>query len=222
MTSPNDRVTVDGQTLTRRVWALIADASAAVGLSEPVAVGQGGYKGGGGASASAGTHDGGDVFDLRISRIPESKWVPLNTELRKRNVCAWVRSPEYGWTSTGPHLHGVVRDSHDPLSPGARKQVENYDDGLNGLANEARDPFPRPAQHPYVMGAAPATDDKEDDDMPLIVQNGRSKFRLITGDRLVAVSPEFAQAAKAAGVKIVPISDTDLTNLTAALGPEVG
>jgi hypothetical protein len=149
MADPNARVTRGGQVLTARVWSLIADAGREAGVS-PVVV-QGGYKGGGGANASAGTHDAGDVFDLRVRDLPNSQRVALAVALRRRNVCAWVRSPEYGWTKTAPHLHGVVRDSHDALSPGARAQVAQYDRGLNGLASRGPDPHPRPSQAPYVM-----------------------------------------------------------------------
>lgn len=149
-TSPNTKVQRNGQTLTRRAWDLIADAARAAGLDpDDIYVGQGGFKGGGGASASAGTHDGGDVFDIRLRNLPHSKWVTFNTELRRRNVCAWVRSADYGWTSTGPHIHGVLRDSYYPLSSGAKQQVRDYDNGRNGLASGRPDPFPRPKQYPY-------------------------------------------------------------------------
>jgi hypothetical protein len=214
---PHDKVTHGGQTLTRRVWALIADASQAIGLDEPVEVGQGGFKGGGGASASAGTHDEGDVYDLRISQIPERLWVPLAVELRKRNACAWVRSPEYGWTSTGPHLHAVQRDSHYPLSRGARQQIENYDDGLNGLANGARDPHPRPEQHPFVMGAPPAPIQMEDDEM-IILKKGASQFRLLSGGRMAGISEAAAENLHRAGVKIVGIPNDDWPALERAFG----
>ena len=149
MSDLDTRETHGGQTLTKRVWLLIDDAARAVGLTG-VRVGQGGYKAGSGAGASAGTHDVGDVFDLSVRNVPADKQIPLVVELRKRNVCAWLRAPAYGWTQTGPHIHGVVRDSADGLSGGARQQVAAYDNGRNGLANNARDPFPRPAQQHWT------------------------------------------------------------------------
>lgn len=157
MTSPDDLLSRNGQLLTRRVWAMLDAVADETGLT--VYVGQGGHKlrQGGGAGASAGTHDIGDVFDISLSRVPESSWVRLNTALRRWNACAWVRSPAYGWTSTGPHIHGVMRDSAHGLSTGARDQVRAYDAGKNGLKNGAPDPFPRPTQQHYP----PAGEDPE-------------------------------------------------------------
>lgn len=148
MLDTNDRVTVGGQTLTARVWSLVAAAAGEAGIPTPVVV-QGGYKGGsGGAAASAGTHDQGDVFDLRTRDLTTIQITRLVLALRRRDVCAWHRPATKSW---GPHIHGVVRDSHDGLSPAARQQVRDYDAGRNGLANDGADPHPRPTQHPYVQ-----------------------------------------------------------------------
>lgn len=149
MVNPNEKIVRNGQTLTARVWSLLDSLSEKYGV--PMEVGQGGFKGSGGADASSGTHGGGDVFDLRVKLFPEKLWVPVNTDLRRNNGCAWVRSPAYGWTLTGSHIHCVMRDSYYPLSPGAKQQVASYDRGHNGLAGDAADPFPRPVQRPYVM-----------------------------------------------------------------------
>jgi len=149
-----------GQRLSTRAWALIEDAAQAVGIQPGVVyVSQGGYKGGTGAGASAGTHDKGDVFDLRIWNLPASVIEPLVVELRRRNGCAWLRDPQHGpWTSTGPHIHCVLRDSADGLSDGAKQQVRDYDDGLNGLANRQRDYHPRPPQSHWEADDMPLTD----------------------------------------------------------------
>ena len=156
MAGPNVKVTRNGQTLTQRVWDLLADVSREVGC--PVEVAQGGFKAGIGAGASAGTHDGGDVVDVRVANVPDHLRIPLVVALRKRNGCAWLRAPQYGWTSTGPHIHCVFRDSFYPLSGGARQQVDSYDRGRNGLANDGPDPFPRPVQHHWtapIIGPKP-------------------------------------------------------------------
>lgn len=142
------RVTVGAVTLSRRVWALIADARKGAGLKPDQArVVQGSFHGG--VSASAGTHDGGGAFDLSISGLNRSQQVGLVVELRRRNVCAWLRTKDLGWNGD-PHIHGIVRDEPG-LSPAASKQVRNYDAGNNSLAGASRqrDTLPRPAQHAF-------------------------------------------------------------------------
>lgn len=208
--TPNDKVTTSsGTRLTRRAWASIEDAFSEVGLGfDPDEnVGQGGFRQeqGGGASASAGTHDVGDVADIRTRVIPSSKVIPLVIALRKRNWCAWPRTPEYGWT--GPeHIHAVLRDSHYGLSDGAWSQVDAYDRHTNGLANDAHDPLPHPVQHPFVMDQPPIT--VEDDDMPIILVKGRQK-RLLSGNVLVNISDAAAVNLTKAGVKTAGIPLTD-------------
>jgi hypothetical protein len=151
VTSPTDRLTVDGQTLTRRVWGLIADARAAAGLPQGAAqVMQGSFTGA--VGASAGTHKGGGAFDLSIAGLVEPQQIDLVTELRRRNACAWIRAPKYGW-SGARHIHGIVRDEPG-RSPSANAQVVSYDNRRNGLANQGPDPFPRPKQYPTEEVAA--------------------------------------------------------------------
>lgn len=151
MVDPDEPVTRGGQTLTARVWALIADVEDELGLHLDVV--QGGFKKGTGAAASGSTHDVGDVFDLRARNVPRDRQVDVVVAFRRRNVCMWLRDPAHGWTETGPHFHGVTRDSAAGLSAAAQWQVDEYDRGRNGLsgASSAPDPFPRPAQHPYAM-----------------------------------------------------------------------
>jgi peptidoglycan hydrolase-like protein with peptidoglycan-binding domain len=75
----------------------------------------------------------------------------LVNELRKRNVAAWLRAPGYGWNQPrNVHIHGIVKDTPG-LSYGARRQVINYNNGLNGLASKRRDPHPRPAQKKFAL-----------------------------------------------------------------------
>jgi hypothetical protein len=107
-----------------------------------------------GVSASAGTHDGGGAVDLSIAGMSEAAALRLVDQLRRRNGCAWLRTPKYGWPASagGPHIHCIVRDEPG-LSSGARQQVHDYDNHRNGLASGARDPHPRPTQHPFVMGS---------------------------------------------------------------------
>lgn len=209
MVAPNDKITSSsGTRLTARAWASIEDAFTEIGLDfDPDEnVGQGGFRKeqGGGAEASAGTHDIGDVADIRTRVIPSSKMIPLVIALRKRGWCAWPRTAEYGWS--GPeHIHAVLRDSYYGLSDGARQQVDAYDRHTNGLANDAHDPLPHPEQRPYQM-TPPIT--VEDSDMPIILVKGRQK-RLLSGSVLVNISDEAAANLTKAGVKTagIPMGD---------------
>lgn len=163
MVGPDTRLTkstVNGpQTLTARVWDLIDYVGRQHGVA--LEVGQGGYRGKDGATASAGTHNVGDVFDLRLYNVPAHKVIPIVVDLRRWNGCAWPRTPQYGWTETGPHIHCVMRDSVDGLSYSARAQVALYDRGLNGLANRGKDNLPHPPQTHYVMGSQTGQEDED-------------------------------------------------------------
>lgn len=142
-------VTVDRGRVTPRVRDLLADARAAAKLPAGSArVMQGSYNAGK-VGASAGTHDAGGAVDLSIAGLSNVQALTLVNQLRRRNGCAWLRSPAYGWPASagGPHIHVIVRDEPG-LSAGARAQVAAYDKGLNGLASKARDPHGRPPQFP--------------------------------------------------------------------------
>lgn len=151
-------VKVDGQRVTPRMRALLAAARAAAGIpADRAKVVQGSYSGG--VSASAGTHDGGGAADLSVAGLTTAQQLALVTELRRRNGCAWLRSPAYGWPARlgGAHIHVIVRDEPE-LSAGARAQVAAYDKKLNGLASKKPDPFARPTQYPMEeVDVTPAT-----------------------------------------------------------------
>lgn len=136
--SPWDRVTRSGKQLTRRDWALLEDAGRAAGV--PINVVQGSWSG---YRLSSGTHSGAGAVDLSVRGMTERQALGLVHELRRRNAAAWLRSPRYGWTASGPHIHAVIADTPG-LSPGARQQVVAYRQGRNGLASRRLDPHPRP------------------------------------------------------------------------------
>jgi hypothetical protein len=54
----------------------------------------------------------------------------------------------------------------------------------------------------------------------IVLRNGLSKYRLVTGDRIVGISEEFAKALVAAGVPQSTVPTADLENLQAALVSE--
>lgn len=145
------RVTVNGQILSQRVRELIYDAAKAAGIpASKVYVTQGSYKGDSAANASGSTHDLAGAFDLRTWNLTTQEALRFVYHLRRRNVAAWFRAPAFGWTQTGPHIHGIVKDEPG-LSRGAAWQVAEYDAGRNGLSNAGRDPHPRPVQETYLL-----------------------------------------------------------------------
>lgn len=142
-----------GVRLDTRIVNLIADAAKAAGIdpTAPVVV-KGSYVPA--DSLSGNTHAGGGAFDLRVWNLPSTRIEPFIVELRRRNVCAWLRNQEHG--GFDPHIHGIVRDVAD-LSSGARWQVQSYDRGMDGLTREGKDYHPRPTQRrwPWATTSKP-------------------------------------------------------------------
>lgn len=144
------RTTVNGKTLSNRLWALLAESREAAGLRPNQArLVQGSWSGN--VAASAGTHNGNGAFDLSVAGLSRSQQLRLVKELRKRKVAAWLRSPEFGWPSRlgGPHIHGILRDAYG-LSWGAKSQVAAFRLGRNGLASKAKDPHYRPVSYKFI------------------------------------------------------------------------
>jgi hypothetical protein len=102
---------------------------------------QGSYKApGDGASASAGTHDGGGAVDLSAAN-----WPAKVRALRAVGFAAWHRPaiPNL-W---GEHIHAVLI-GNDRLSPAAAAQVASYRRHRNGLADDGPDPTWHPSPVP--------------------------------------------------------------------------
>ena len=147
VTKWNDRVyytNPDGDKKLMNAGAkAILDAYNSSGIeNEKVTVTQGGYNRGG-VAASAGTHDGGGVYDLtKFNAATRVK------NLRKLGVAIWRRKTNQGhWVE---HLHGVV-DGDGTASAGAKNQVTAYHKGRNGLANNAADDGPKPPVFPLFV-----------------------------------------------------------------------
>lgn len=80
---------------------------------------------------SAGTHDRGGVVDLK-----SWDWPAKVRALRLSGFVAHYRDPSEGpWPA---HIHAVL-ECNDRLAPSARRQVEAYHVGRNGLANNGPD-----------------------------------------------------------------------------------
>ncbi len=86
-------------------------------------------------AASAGTHDGGGVFDMRCVDLAPAARTALVRALRQAGFAAWIRTPP----SFPYHIHAVAIGDPD-LSPSAKKQVKSYFAGRDGLAKNGPDP----------------------------------------------------------------------------------
>lgn len=93
----------------------------------------------GGVAASAGTHDGWGVVDLRVRDWSAPVLNGVLLALRQVGFAAWHRLVSQGFDTE--HIHAVAIG--DPgMSPAARRQVSSYQAGRNGLANNGPDDGP--------------------------------------------------------------------------------
>jgi hypothetical protein len=105
----------------------------------PLFITQGSYNKGG-VVASAGTHDGGGVLDIRATTLSAAQRKEAVLDLRRVGFAAWLRTPQQ---SNWPyHIHAVAIGCPD-LSSGAAFQVAEYKRGKNGLASRGADDGPR-------------------------------------------------------------------------------
>lgn len=139
--NPWKRETRGTKTLMHRDWILLERAAKAAGV--PLRVVQGSWNNG---SLSAGTHSGAGAADLSVHGMTEKQQLKFINEMRKRNGKAWIRSRKYGGWTRGDHIHVIIADTPG-LSYGAGRQVINYKNKENGLANHGRDYHARPTPH---------------------------------------------------------------------------
>jgi hypothetical protein len=97
---------------------------------------------GGGASASAGYHDAGGCFDLRVWDLGASQVEDVIRTCRELGAAAWLRNTQHGGF-TDPHVHFVLGADHD-LDSGAAWQWRAYLAGRDGLASNGPDYHWRP------------------------------------------------------------------------------
>lgn len=138
---------LDTSTARRLAWA--EDK-----LGFELTVVQGSYNGGR-VSASAGTHDGGGVVDIRTWNLTETQRQRALAVLREAGLIAWYRTEAQGFD---PHIHAVELAS-TTLSPGAARQRAAYQRGRNGLASDGPDDGPKVS----IPTALP--DESQEDDM---------------------------------------------------------
>lgn len=97
---------------------------------------------GGGAGASAGYHDGGGCFDLRVWNLTDIEVRDTVAAIRRNGAAAWLRNVAHGGF-TDPHIHLVLGTDHD-LDDGAAYQWREYLIGRDGMGGADYHPRPRP------------------------------------------------------------------------------
>lgn len=142
------------------VWLLVLAHPLIKPFAHKVTITQGAWMtlAGGGANASAGYHDGGGCFDIRVWNLTDSEVRTLIWALRLFGVAAWLRNLAHGGFKD-PHIHIVLGTDHD-LDDGAAWQWREYLAGRNGLASAGPDYHRRPT--PLVT--TPPEDDMYTDD----------------------------------------------------------
>jgi hypothetical protein len=119
--------------VNRRTEAMLKETERRSGVK--VTIVQGSYRGSEGASASAGTHDGGGVLDLRTWNLTVAQRGSWTYHARAVGFIVWYRTTAQGFD---PHLHVVAKGDSD-LSASAAQQVKDAAAGLNGLRSRGRD-----------------------------------------------------------------------------------
>lgn len=127
--SSGRKLTVDRTTLDKVRWA-----ERRLGIKLTIV--QGSYMGSSGASASANTHKGGGVIDIRTHDLPRRVSPQLLVKyLRWAGFVAWYRTKAQGFD---PHIHAI--DYGNPkLHSSAKHQVNEWAAGRNGLASGGKD-----------------------------------------------------------------------------------
>lgn len=134
-----DRITVEGHTLNRRTNALFQqskDVFAVIGGTGGIHLVQGSYNPGG-VARSAGTHDGGGALDTEPTKPITKNWLLLRKAERMCMIASWDRPDLPGeWSH---HNHGIVIGDKE-MSGAAKRQVQDYYVGRDGLASHALEP----------------------------------------------------------------------------------
>jgi hypothetical protein len=121
--------------VNRRTWNMIQAAENLAGFTFVIT--QGSYNKG--VSASAGTHDGGGVIDIRARDLSPRQRGKVVLAMRQVGFAAWLRTPlQSNWPY---HIHAVARGDRD-LSPQALAQLRSYRNGRNGLKGNGPDDGP--------------------------------------------------------------------------------
>jgi len=127
----------DGEPIDNRTASALRWAERKARVTARVVQGSYQAKYGGGAVASAGTHDSGGVLDLALPDT-RRKRIRLIRAMKRAGFAVWYRN----WPGNR-HIHAVLR-KHANLAPLAAQQVLDYDNRLDGLVTRLRDRTWRP------------------------------------------------------------------------------
>lgn len=158
--------------VSERTWAALEEAERLAGFRFVIT--QGGYNKGA-VDASAGTHDGGGVVDIRARDLSATRRATVVRCLRRVGFAAWLRIRSQGFDVD--HIHAVLKGDKD-LSRSAAAQVKSFEAGRSGLSSNRPDPTATPyrgvtwekylAARPKPLTPAKpsgSASPKEDDDM---------------------------------------------------------
>ena len=145
--SEYERIYRRGVMLDRRTWSMILELERRTGLR--LVLSQGSYKnppkgadGGSNVGASGSTHDYGGAVDIADANLYEDERKLVVREGKDIGFAIWFRPtvPKL-W---GSHVHALDA-GNKLLSPGARRQVEAFDAGRDGLTGNRVDRTYRPS-----------------------------------------------------------------------------
>lgn len=141
-----DRVRFEGRTFNRRTVEFIKQVRTIyylIGGTGRVTISQGSYNRG--VSESANTHNGGGAIDWDLEKETSKNCALLQRANRICGGASWDRPTLPGKWSR--HNHTIVIGDRE-MDDSARRQVQDYYAGLNGLANHGRDTSWRPSVIP--------------------------------------------------------------------------
>lgn len=127
---------------TDYMWSWWLGVCGELGFSPVITQGAFMSRAGGGASASAGYHDLGACFDLRVWNLTDAQVAKTIATLRANGAAAWLRNVQHGGF-TDPHIH-LVLGTDSPLDDGAAYQWRSYQVGGDGMGGKDYHPRPKP------------------------------------------------------------------------------
>lgn len=164
---------------------------------------------------SAGTHAGGGAVDfMGLYDIDTVR------QLRIVGMFASQRTPAEGdWPY---HVHAVAVDN-PRLSDAAKRQVEAYRRGRNGLSNNGPDTGPKvPIVNWFQYLANKKSEEtntpkREISTMDAVMYYGSTRGRAICGDRLIGITRHMVKVAIEAGVTFLEYSNAEVEVLESQL-----
>lgn len=172
---------------------------------------------GGGASDSAGYHDGAGCLDLRTWDRTADEIDQTIRVLRRYGAAAWRRDQRHGMD---PHIHFVLGTDR-PLDGGAAYQWRQYLDGRNGLASNGPDYEWRPCP---LVTEPPEDDMFSDDDRATLDATREAVAALAQAERERAKEAADREARRFANLRVIlkerfGATDRDLDDILSHLEP---